>query len=298
MPRKTRAYDIRLADVMTFLSVRGNGSVTGAARALGTTPSHVSKSLARLEGQLGTRLLARSGRGVTLTNAAFRLMPFLVTAADALLKAGRGVGQSRDVTVAAPSYLLQAFVPPLVANISTMRFRGVQMAPPSILAQASLRQFEVALSTGDSKLPTSWRVEPVGQLGSGLFAAPTLAKKLGKVTSDSLRQQSFVTPVSFNAGKWEPMSDGCPLPVGERIAGHEAPTISLALAIAAQTNQLVFGPRIAAREAIVHSKLVEVKVPGWVVSTPMFLAVDVDRITSPELKLMREVAAGLLDQAA
>ena len=298
MTRKTRAYDVRLADVMTFLSVRGHGSVTGAARAMGTTPSHVSKSLARLEGQLGTRLLARSGRGVTLTSAAFGLIPLLVTAADALLKAGRGTGQSRDVTVAAPSYLLHAFVPSLVANVSTMRFRGVQMAPPSILAQASLRQFDVALSTGDSKLPASWRVEPIGELGSGLFASPALARKLGKVTSDSLRQQSFVTPVSFNAGKWEPMIDGCPLPIGERIAGHEAPTISLALAIAAQTHQLVFGPRIAARDAIAHRKLVEVKVPGWAVSTPIFLAVDIDRITSPELKLMRQVATGLLDQAA
>ena len=140
--------------------------------------------------------------------------------------------------------------------------------------------------------------EEVMTLCTSNTAAPTLAKRLGKVTSDSLRAHSFVTPVSFNAGKWEPMSDGCPLPIGERIAGHEAPTISLALAIATQTNQLVFGPRIAARDLIVHRKLVEVKVPGWAVSTPMFLAVDIDRITSPELKLMREVAAELIDQAA
>jgi DNA-binding transcriptional LysR family regulator len=284
-----------LQDVLVFLSVYANGSVVGAARQHGTTPSHVSKSLQRLEQQLQTRLLARGGRGVKLTPAAVKLMPLLVTAADALRRARRGADLTRDVTVAAPSYLLSAFVPALVERIEGMRFRSVQLSPPTLLAAMGLRQFDVALSTGDAKLlPPSWRAETIGELDAGLFASPQLARSLGKVTPDALRKVPFVIPISFNNGQWEPVNDACPIPASERIVGHEAPAVGLALAIASRTNQLVFGPRLAARELVKQRKLVELRVPGWNVHAPLFLAVDIDRVTSRELGLIKAVAQSLL----
>ncbi len=294
MPTKSRGFDVRLADVLMFLAVHANGLVTGAARAKGTTPSHVSKSLMRLEEQLQTQLLARGGRGVKLTNAAFRMMPLLVTAADALRRARRGSDVTRDITVAAPSYLLAAYVPALAADIDSMRFRSVQMAPPTILAAMGLRQFDVALSTGEPKLPSMWRSELIGELGAGLFASPALAKTLD-ADPVLLKRIPFIAPVSFNNGQWEPVNDACPIPQSERTAGHEAPTIALALDIASRTSQLVFGPRIAARDLVERKKLVEIEVEGWNVRTPLYLAVDIDRITTRELKLLRDVATGLLD---
>lgn len=280
---------------MMFLSVRTHGSVTAAARALSSTPSHVSKSISRLERQLRTRLLARSGRGVTLTSDAVRLMPLLVTAADSLRRARLSTDAPRDVTVAAPSYLLNVLVPSLAALVPSMRFRGLQMAPPNIAAAMGSRQFEVALSTGEPKLPPAWRAHALGVLSTGLFAMPALAKKLGRVTTlDALKQVPFVTPVSFNNNQWSPIDDGCPLPVGERIAGHEAPAIGLALEIAARVPHLVFGPRIAARAFLKQKRLVELHVPGWTVESQLYLAVDVDRITTRELKLMTDVAMELV----
>lgn len=290
------AFDVRLADVLTFLAVKERGSVTAAARSLSTTTSHVSKSLARLEGQLGLRLLARSGRGVTLTKAALQVIPELTMAAEALGRARRGTNQTtREVTVAAPSYLLQTFVPALAGSLPNMRVRGVQMGIGGILASLGSHQFEVALSTGERLVPRSWKAEPLGDLRAGLFCMPSLARRLGKVTVDSLKAIPFVTPVSFSYGQWEPMNDGCPLSVNERLGGHEAPTISLALAIATESPQLVFGPAVAAADLVAQKRLVEVVVPDWHVTSPLFLAVDIDRITMSEFKAMADIARRVVE---
>ncbi|MDX2974598.1 LysR family transcriptional regulator, partial [Kribbella solani] len=49
--------------------VHGRGTVHGAARALGYSPSAISQQLAVLEREAGTRLLERVGRNVRLTAA-------------------------------------------------------------------------------------------------------------------------------------------------------------------------------------------------------------------------------------
>lgn len=56
-----------LPAIWTLIQVIDAGSLSGAARALGLTPSGVSKQLSRLEAKLGTRLLQRTTRRVQPT---------------------------------------------------------------------------------------------------------------------------------------------------------------------------------------------------------------------------------------
>lgn len=57
----------RMQGLSAFVRVVEAGSFTGGARLLGTTPSAISKSIARLEQRLGVRLFHRSTRSFTLT---------------------------------------------------------------------------------------------------------------------------------------------------------------------------------------------------------------------------------------
>jgi len=56
-----------LQGLLAFVETATSGSLTAAADRLGITPAAVSKSLARLEGRLGVRLINRSTRKLSLT---------------------------------------------------------------------------------------------------------------------------------------------------------------------------------------------------------------------------------------
>lgn len=58
----------QFVEVRHFVTVAQLGSFTLAAQALGMTGSALSKSVARLEKQLGTKLLHRTTRRIALTN--------------------------------------------------------------------------------------------------------------------------------------------------------------------------------------------------------------------------------------
>ncbi|MGX9965836.1 LysR family transcriptional regulator [Roseomonas sp. F4] len=59
--------DDRAGEMSTFLTVAREGSLSGAARLLGLTPSAVSRIVARIEARLGVRLLLRTTRSLRLT---------------------------------------------------------------------------------------------------------------------------------------------------------------------------------------------------------------------------------------
>ena len=65
---------IDLAGLSALRAVATEGSVVGAAQALGYTPSAVSQQVKRLERQSGVELLERVGRGVILTGAGHQLV--------------------------------------------------------------------------------------------------------------------------------------------------------------------------------------------------------------------------------
>lgn len=58
-----------LSAIISFVRIVQAGSFAGAARRLGQSPSQLSKQISRLERQLGTRLLQRTTRSLSLTEA-------------------------------------------------------------------------------------------------------------------------------------------------------------------------------------------------------------------------------------
>ena len=63
-----RRFD-HLGDVEAFIAVVEHGSLTAGAVALSTTPSVISRAIARLEARLGSQLLRRTTRRIGLTEA-------------------------------------------------------------------------------------------------------------------------------------------------------------------------------------------------------------------------------------
>jgi DNA-binding transcriptional LysR family regulator len=138
-----------LEDIRAFCEVADSGSLTRAALRLRMSKSMVSRRLARLEAELGTPLLARTTRGLSLTEAggdfrpyAERIVAELQSARDALSRQGEASGRLR---VTAP-----------------LSFGNAHLAP--VLAELALRHPRLEISTSYSD-----RVADI--VGEGLDAA-------------------------------------------------------------------------------------------------------------------------------
>jgi DNA-binding transcriptional LysR family regulator len=67
---------VELTDLMTFSAVARNGGITRAAEELNTVQSNVTQRVKALEAEIGAALFERHSRGMTLTGAGRRLLPY------------------------------------------------------------------------------------------------------------------------------------------------------------------------------------------------------------------------------
>jgi DNA-binding transcriptional LysR family regulator len=67
---------VELTDLVTFSTVARAGGITRAAEELNTVQSNVTQRIKGLEAEIGTALFERHSRGMTLTGAGRRLLPY------------------------------------------------------------------------------------------------------------------------------------------------------------------------------------------------------------------------------
>ena len=82
-------FDLDLNDIALFVQVVRSGSFAEAARRLGMPSNTVSRRILQLEARLGTRLLHRSTRKLTLTGAGQDLHEECAASVDGLYEAGQ-----------------------------------------------------------------------------------------------------------------------------------------------------------------------------------------------------------------
>ena len=112
-----------LADIAVFVQVVHAGSFTAAAEQLNMSKAVVSKYVTRLEGQLGARLLHRTTRRLTLTEAGETLYAKSAGALAELAQAQQDVahltGAPRGhLRVTAPTYFGIAILAPLLKDFA------------------------------------------------------------------------------------------------------------------------------------------------------------------------------------
>jgi DNA-binding transcriptional LysR family regulator len=106
----------------SLLGVLQEGSLSGAARALGITQPTVGRHVAALEDSLGLALFTRSQTGLLPTEAAIALRPYaeaMRSTADALRRAAdsQGEGIKGTVRVSASEVVGVEVLPPIVARL-------------------------------------------------------------------------------------------------------------------------------------------------------------------------------------
>lgn len=171
-------------DLRAFLSVVAQGSFIRAARALGVPRSAVSKRVAALEARVGVRLLARTTRTVTVTDAGRALAQELSVALDAIDQALRQAALDADrprgrVRVTAARVFGDELLTPLIAPFLE-RHPEVQVELALLDRRVDLvaEGFDVALRAAPLD-DSSLLVRRLGPAESCLVASPRYLRAHG-----------------------------------------------------------------------------------------------------------------------
>lgn len=115
---------IELADMKLFVQAVLSGSLSAAGRELGFSPAVGSKRMSRLEAALGTRLLQRSSRRLSLTEEGAlyfeRCQAILLDIANAEAELGQGQAEARGLLrVSSPVALGRHYIGPALAKFAS-----------------------------------------------------------------------------------------------------------------------------------------------------------------------------------
>lgn len=198
-------------DLRLFLAVARTGSLSGAARRLGSSQPTLGRRIAALEDRLGLSLFVRTGRGLELSEAGAEMMQdaeqMEAAAADIAARAGgRRQAMEGTVSISMVDSLAQGWFAP--AAVAFRRLHpGIALEVLVDLQAADLlrRQADMALRMFR---PTQTRLiaKKVTELGWGFFAARHYLDRHGApATRADLARHPMVLPEESLARMMAPL---------------------------------------------------------------------------------------------
>jgi len=122
---------MELSDLHTFVAVARAGGITRAAEELNTVQSNVTQRVKALEAEIGTQLFERHSRGMTLTGAGKRLLPYaqrMMALSHEAVLAARDDGEPKGpLAIGSMETTAAVRLPPLLADFHR-RFPAVRLS--------------------------------------------------------------------------------------------------------------------------------------------------------------------------
>jgi len=291
-----------LNDAALFVRVVEAGSFTAAARLAHLPKSSVSRSVARLEEELGVRLLQRTTRSLRLTDAgqayyerARGSVAGLEEAASAVREMG---GEPRGVVrLTAPADAYNFGLADIVARFVEEH--------PAIHVEAVLTNrrvdligegFDLAIRAGrldDSSLVA----RRVGLGENGLFAAPRYLRRAGRPkTVDDLSRHACVLFRARGVTTWPLVSAQSERTV--QVTGPvSADELTFLVHVVAGGAGIGLLPLFLTREAA-HRKQLERVLPEWVApGAPIHVVLPSSRFVPTRVALLRDLLVAELQKA-
>jgi DNA-binding transcriptional LysR family regulator len=296
--RQMRTIDLNR--VAVFARVVDEGSFTKAALALGLPKSSVSRSVALLESELGTRLLQRSSRKLTVTEAGAAYYAQVAGALNAIDTASAAAAEQQSVPrglvrITAPyDSGNDVFMPILARIVEQMPTISLEVALTNRHVDLAEEGFDLAIRAGAIQ-NESLIARKVADIRPGLFAARSYLKRRG--TPNAISDLSDHECVFFRGERGRTVWT---LRSGERVERVEVSGRLGVDDMGAVRNAMVLGVGIAllppfacARE--VSERTVVRVLPDWVGPTAQLsLVYPSARLVPQRVVLVRDYLLGEL----
>jgi DNA-binding transcriptional LysR family regulator len=201
---------MEIEDIQAFVEVASSGGLTPAARRLGVSKSVVSRRIARLEKSLRAKLLARTTRGASLTEAgasfrehAMKISAEADAARDSLAPDGRVRGRLR---ISAPlSFGATHFAPVLAELAARYPELEIQASYSDRHVDLVAEGFDAAIRLG-ALAQTNLVARKITSFGGRLVASPAYLQRHGTPrTPEELMNHDAVNRIN---DEWPLMHDG------------------------------------------------------------------------------------------
>ncbi|KAF3887461.1 MULTISPECIES: LysR family transcriptional regulator [Nostocales] len=177
----------QLAELIAFVKSVEFNSFSAAARSLGTTPSAISKRVAKLENRLGVCLLQRTTRSLRLTPEGLgyyerisRLLRELEEANDSVVSGGKPCGKlTISTSLDFGQWLLVRSIPEFLAQYPEIQ---IDLRLSDRFVDLVVEGIDIAIRLGDLK-DSSLIYRYLGQTRFVLCASPAYLKAYGTPTT-------------------------------------------------------------------------------------------------------------------
>ncbi len=291
-------------DLRLFAAIADHRGITAAARRLGLTKSLVSRELATLESRLGTRLVQRTTRHVSLTDTGELLATYARRVVEEMDNAEAAIEASREtprgaLKITAPFSIIRFLLAPRLGAFNA-RYPDIQIALDATTRVVDLVEegIDVAIRTGrlnDSRLVTRW----LGEVPQILVASPRYIAARGKpeTVADlaahaiiNLQRELKPETWSLEAEKGPPVK----VHVSPQFALHDP---GILIDLATQGLGIGVAPRFYVSEAITRGELVQV-LPGYRRAlVPIQAVYPSRRMLAPKVRVFVDFAAEVISAA-
>lgn len=175
------------SDTIAFVKVVQEGSFTGAARALKTPKTRISRKVQELEARLGAQLLNRTTRSLKLTEAGSVYFQHCEGLVKDLEDAEHAVGELQQhprgwLRITAPHWLGIRILAPVLVEFR--RFYP-EVQPQLLLGHEVVdlmaKEIDIAFRLQEGDLPdSSLAARRLGALPMGVYAAPSYLERAGE----------------------------------------------------------------------------------------------------------------------
>ena len=282
-------------DLLAFVTVAREGSFTRAAAQLGVSQSALSHTIRGLEAKLGIRLLTRTTRSVSATDAGQRLLASVAPRFDEILAEVAALSELRDkpagtVRISAAEHVADTVIwPRLEPFLPQYPDIIVEVAVEYGMIDIVANRYDAGVRLGDQVAKDMIAVRIAPDLKMAVVGAPAYFKQhAAPLTPHDLTAHNCINLRLTTYGglyAWEFEKDGQALNVrvqGQLVYNSSRPMLRAALA----GFGLACVPEVIAREHIAAGRLVQV-LADWMPSFPGYhLYYPSRRQSSPALSLV------------
>ncbi|MEJ6403985.1 LysR family transcriptional regulator [Yoonia sp. 2307UL14-13] len=184
--------------IQAFLAVAETGSLSGAARHIGTSQPTLGRQIRTIEEELGAELFHRRPRGLALTETGAALVDPAKAMRDAarqitLSAAGQQARLEGTVRITASVATAAMHLPTIISSIREAEPAiAVELVPSDDSRNLLYREADIAVRM---YRPTQLDLvtQHIGELGLGVYAAKTYLEKRGRPANvDDIHKHDFV----------------------------------------------------------------------------------------------------------